>query len=50
MDKDAFKALCARFATGLDELRSSWQAGSISKDTFKEICKRVAEEVLRFAA
>jgi len=49
MDRKAFKDLCGSFAMGLDQLRSSWQAGSISKDSFKEICKRVAEEVLRFA-
>ena len=49
MDRKAFKDLCGSFVMGLDQLRSSWQAGSISKDSFKEICKRVAEEVLRFA-
>ena len=46
MDRN-FKVLCERFAMGLDQLRSSWQAGSISHDTFKDICKSIAQEVLR---
>ena len=49
MDRKAFKDLCERYAMGLDALCSSYGAKSISHGTFKDICKRIAEEVLRFA-